>query len=408
MGKYNYDKKALKGLGVGAFLGEVKTRNAVIDAAPDTMPRSIYNVNRLAKALHPDVQFARVAKITDHGDAKSFVLVPNREKGTEALAYFRAGQYVSLALEIGGATVCKPYSLRSDPKDALGSENTSYTLTVRHSKNGFASEYILDNWQEGTEVMLSEPLGNFYYQGLRDAKQVVALAGGSGITPFFSMASAVADGIEDFDLTILYGSRTRDTILLREELEAVCARSSGRIKVVHVLSDEECEGYEHGFLTAELVKKYAPAGDYSVFVCGPKAMYAFVEPEVAKLGLPRRRVRFELSGEFGDPAQDKAYPAEAAGKTYQITVWVRGESHVVPCRAEQTLLQAMEQGGIRAPSDCRSGQCGWCHSLLLAGDVFIPESRDGRREADRKFGWIHPCSSYPLSDVTLEVPTLEK
>ena len=71
------------------------------------------------------------------------------------------------------------------------------------------------------------------------------------------MACAVADGIEDFDLTILYGSRTNDTILLKEELEAVAARSNGRVKVVHVLSDEAAEGYEHGFITAEL--KNTPA-----------------------------------------------------------------------------------------------------------------------------------------------------
>ncbi|MBS1393663.1 MAG: 2Fe-2S iron-sulfur cluster-binding protein [Christensenellales bacterium] len=25
----------------------------------------------------------------------------------------------------------------------------------------------------------------------------------------------------------------------------------------------------------------------------------------------------------------------------------------------------MEQAGIKAPSRCRSGQCGWCHSRLV-------------------------------------------
>lgn len=103
------------------------------------------------------------------------------------------------------------------------------------------------------------------------------MAGGSGITPFYSMACAVADGIEDFDLTILYGSRTKDTILLKEELEAVAARSNSRVKVVHVLSDEAAEGYEHGFITAELIRKYAGEEDYSLFLCGPKAMYDFAD-----------------------------------------------------------------------------------------------------------------------------------
>ena len=62
----------------------------------------------------------------------------------------------------------------------------------------------------------------------------------------------------------------------------------------------------------------------------------------------------------------------------------------------------MEQAGIKAPSRCRSGQCGWCHSRLVSGEVFIPDEADGRREADKKFGWIHPCCTYPLSDIELD------
>ena len=401
--KYGYDKKLLKSLSVGPFLGQVKLREKMIAEASDELPTSVYNANVLAKKLHPHAQYAVVSAIAEHPGAKSYTLVPDTEKGTEALAYFRAGQYVSVALDIGEAKLNKPYTIRSCPKDAL---KGSYTLTVKRTAKGFASDYILDNWQVGTKVKLSGPLGEFYHQELRDAKQVVALAGGSGITPFYSMAEAIADGTEDFSLTVLYGSRTKDAILLGEELEAVAKRSGGKVKVVHVLSHEECDGCEKGFLTAELIRKYAPEGDYSVYVCGPKAMYAFLDQELPKLGLKARRIRKELPGEYGDPTGDAAYPKEAAGKTYKITVLIRGESQTVECRADQTLLDALEKAGIRAPSHCRSGECGWCHSRLVSGDVYIPQDTDGRRAADKKFGWVHPCCSYPLSDVTLDVPVL--
>ena len=401
--KYGYNKKLLKTLSVGPFLGQVKLREKMIAEASDELPTSIYNANVLAKQLHPNVQYAVVTTITDHGDAKSFLLTPDAEKGTKGLAYFRAGQYVSIALDIGEAKLNKPYTIRSCPKDAL---KGTYTITVKRTANGFASDYILDNWTVGTKVKLSAPLGEFYHQELRDAKQVVALAGGSGITPFYSMAAAIADGTEDFCLTILYGSRTKNSILLGAELEQIAAASNGKVKVVHVLSDEEAEGCEKGFITAELIKKYAPEGDYSVYVCGPKAMYGFMETELPKLGLKGRRIRKELPGEYGDPTGDEKYPKEAAGKTFEITVLIRDKSQTVTCRADQTLLDALEKAGIRAPSHCRSGECGWCHSRLVSGDVYIPEDVDGRRMADKKFGWVHPCCSYPLSDVTLDVPVI--
>ena len=110
MAKYNYDKKLLKNLGTGAFLHQVETRNKAIDAAPDTIPSSIFNANVLAKRLHPAVQHCVIASVTDHGDAKSFVLTPDAEKGTTELAFFRASQYVSVTLNIDGALVHKPYT----------------------------------------------------------------------------------------------------------------------------------------------------------------------------------------------------------------------------------------------------------------------------------------------------------
>lgn len=404
--KYNYDKSVLKGLSVGPFLAIDKTRDSKISAAPDTPPVSEFNANRLAKALHPKVQFAIVSKVIDHGSAKSFNLIPDPQRGTDSLAYFRAGQYISVQFNIEGATLTRPYSICSSPKEALGTENTSYTLMVRQNDNGYVSDYILKNWTEGTTVTLSAPLGEFYFERLRDAKSVVALAGGSGITPFCSMAAAIADGIEDFTLTILYGSRDKDNLLLYDDLQGNVARSNGKVKVIPVFSDKQIDGYEHGFITAELMKKYAPTGDYSVFMCGPRAMYNFADGEISKLSLKRRRVRRELFGEYTNPEKDAAYPIELIDNTYTITVIIRDEEKKVSCKADQTLLSAMEQAGIEAPSHCRSGDCGWCHSLLISGTIYVPDAVDGRRMADTKFGWIHPCCTYPTSDITLEIPSL--
>jgi ferredoxin-NADP reductase len=402
--KYRYNKKALRTLSVGPFLAIDKTRNSKINEAPDDMPVSEFNANRLATALHPKAQYAKVEKVIDHRDAKSFVLVPDPTRNTSSLAYFRAGQYVSVSLQIGSARLAKPYSIRSNPGEALGTEHTSYTITVKKNATGYASEYILNNWIKGSEAELSGPLGGFYYERLRDAKTVIGLAGGSGITPFYSMASAIAEGIEDFNLTILYGSRTKDSILLYDELDDIVSKSNGKVKIIHVLSEEKADGFEHGFLSAEIIQRYAPSGDYSVFMCGPRAMYEFVDGELAKLNLKRRRIRRELYGEFGDPAKDAAYPGTAASKSYQLRVEIFGEKKTIACRGNQTLLSAMEESGIKAPSHCRSGECGWCHSRLISGEVFIPQSADGRRMADVKFGWIHPCCSYPLGDVSLDVP----
>ena len=392
----------LRSLNPMDFTKMTPERNARIEAAPaaDLPKADTYVPNQIAKALHPDVQYLKVSRIRVWSpDTKSFWLVPDSEKGTEKLAYFSAGQYLSLSLKIGDSFVTRPYSLASSPKEALAGE---YMITVRRAAGGFVSDYILDNWQEGTAVTASAPLGEFTYEPLRDAKKIVGLAGGSGITPFRSLAKAIADGDEDAELTLLYGSRTRADAVFAEEFEQLAAECP-RFRYVNVLSDEEAEGYEHGFLSAELIRKYAPEGEYSVFLCGPKAMYDFLDKELPKLGLRRKFIRHELFGEVKDPTKEAGYPG-AGAENYKLTVRVCGEETETTCGAKETLLVAMEKAGIAAPSHCRSGVCGWCRSKLVSGDVFVPASVDGRREADLIYGFVHPCCTFPLSDVVLDVP----
>ena len=250
--------------------------------------------------------------------------------------------------------------------------NKQYDVIVVGAGNGgLASNYILDNWTVGTEVTASEPLGVFTYEPLRDAKTIIGIAGGSGITPFRSLAKAIADGDEDAEMILLYGSRTLADAVFQEEFKALEA-SCPKFKLVNVLSHEEAAGCENGFITAELIKKYAPVGDYSLFLCGPQAMYDFVDKEIATLGLRRKFVRHELFGEYFNPSKEADYPANVA------------------------------------PAHCRSGECGWCHSKLISGEVYTPKTVDGRREADFLYGYIHPCCAFPLSDVTIEVPPVRK
>ena len=384
------------------FMNIIPERMAAVGGAPDTPLPPDYPTNRLMRAFHPEWQYGIIAKVEAHGsDAKSFTLAPDKERGTEGFAYFSAGQYVCVYLAIGGSRLLRPYSIRSAPEQAL---QGAYVLTVKRAADGFASDYILDHWAEGDKVALTGPEGNFTYEPLRDEQHIVGIAGGSGITPFHSLACAIADGTEDCRLTLLYGSRISTDILLKDELEAAAAKTD-KVKIVHVLSDEQAPGYEHGFITAELIRKYAPPEGYSLFLCGPQAMYEFCDKEIKTLDLPARLVRHELFGECKTPAAQPDYPG-AKGESFSLAVSCREERLDVPCLAGESLLTALERAGIAAPSRCRSGECGFCHTKLIGGEAYIPAAFDKRRLADVTFNRIHPCVTYPLGDAAVEIPGL--
>ena len=292
------------------------------------------------------------------------VILPHQEKGTAALVC-SVPVNISPSLLIGDMTLTRPYSLASSPRESL--ENI-YMITVENVEGGLASQFILNNWKVGTEITTSAPLGNFTYEPLRDAKTVVVLVGGSSITPIRSLALAVADGDEDADLIILYGSRTlEETIFFQDllNLEEKCER----IKVVNIFSEEEREGYEHGFITAELIKKYAPDDEYSLFICGPQVMREFVDKEIEALGLRKKFIRHEVFGEYFGPSKEADYPENVA-PSFKVTVRIAGKEQVITASSDISLLRSMEANGISAPARCRSGECGWCHSKPVSGEIY--------------------------------------
>ncbi len=375
---------------------EKKIELANAEKLPET---DSYKANQIAKALHPEVQNLVVSDVVDlNEDAKLYVLSPDSENGTKQLAYFSAGQYLSISLKIGSAVTSRPYSICSSPSESL---KGIYKILVKRVSGGFVSDYILSNWTKGTKVKASAPEGNFSYEPLRDAKNVIGVVGGSGISVFYSMAQAVFNGDEDFSLTILYGSKTEKDIILKKELDDIAAKCD-KVKVVYVLSEEHNASYEHGFITADLIKKYKSSDEYSVFVCGPKVMYDFERTELEKLGIRKKFIRFELCGLYKNPEMYADFPKNKEGK-YQLKVHTEGEVKTINCSSEETLLVAMEREGIAVPSRCRSGECGWCRSRLVSGEVFIPAENDGRRLADVQFGYVHPCVTYPVSDVSIEL-----
>lgn len=393
----------LKNLKATKFIPIITGRQNRFKEASNKLVRDNDTAMALAKALHPKRQYLKIAAVREMApDCKTFTLVPDEERGTTSLAYFGAGKYLTVFETINDMPITRAYSISSSPKDSLEGK---YTLTIKRVEGGLMSQYILDTWEVGTKVEVSAPSGNFEYQPLRDAETVICVAGGSGITPFLSMANAVADGDEDFKLVLLYGSRNYDNILFRDEL-AELEKKCDKIKVVHVLSDEskEIKGTEKGFITAELIKKYAPAdAEYSVFLCGPQQMYAFVDKELEKLALPRKFVRHEMFGEFHNPGTQADYPAGVPEKV-KITVTIQGETKTVEGLSADSVMQTLEKNGIAVPARCRSGECGFCHSHLLSGKVYVPKQLEYRRLADYKFGCIHPCCSFPLTDLEIDVP----
>ena len=383
---------------VGGASRVTKARLDAFAAASET-PETVDPIGDVAREWHPG---ALDLTVTDIRPVSPTAKTVRFEKvGGGKLPPFYAGQFISLMFEIGGHVLCRPYSISSAPFEAR-KENGYVEITVRRSKgDGLVCDYINQELKVGDRVRGTMGLGQFYYEPLRDAHHIAALAGGIGVTPFVSMAKEIKNGTLDAELTILYGSDRSDDIILKDELDAL---ECDRVHVVHVLSGDEPDWQgERGFLTADLIQRHI-TGDATYFICGPQVMYRFLREEIKKLDVPARRVRFEVFGQAKDIASFPGFPSEKKDDVYTLTV-VRGiHRDEIPAKATESLVVACERAGIVLHTDCRSGECGFCRTKVLSGEYYVCPENDGRHAADKDLGYVHACAAYPLSDMTIKIP----
>lgn len=365
-----------------------KEREKIIASTPLENIKVEYNTNEVARSLHPKLQYVKVIDIiNESNDVKTFLLAPNDEKGTKKLAYFKAGQYVTVRIRIGKCLYKRPYTLSCSPKLAL---KNRYTITIKRKEEGVVSNYFFNNITIGSSFVISAPNGTFCYERIRDAKNVIAIAGGSGITPFISMAEAINDQLLNFNLTILYGAKTTKDLIFKERLDKLS--TNGRIKVKYILSEEESDKYERGFIEKETIEPYL-VEENSFFVCGPMELYKHMNEVLKEYNLAKKFIRTDLFFSEIELRREEEF---------NVKIITKDKEFNINCNGQETLLSAIEKNGILAPSSCHVGVCGLCRSKLLSGKIKTFDS--DIRASDKNLNYIHPCSSFPESDVVIKLP----
>jgi len=173
-----------------------------------------------------------------------------------------------------GAPVIRPYTPVST-NAMLG----KFELMVKIYPDGKMSQH-LDTLEVGKLVHFKHVGGNVKIQYPFQAKKEIGMiVGGTGITPMIQALHCVLGSKDDTSkVAMLYGSKTSKEILAKETLDA-WERSSGRLKVTHVLSDEPAESTSwtgaRGFITREMIEANFPKPDSDclIFVCGPPPLY---------------------------------------------------------------------------------------------------------------------------------------
>jgi ferredoxin-NADP reductase len=199
----------------------------------------------------------------------------------------RAGQHVDVRLTAeDGYQAERSYSIASGPDDP------SLALTVERIDDGEVSPYLVDEVRPGDTFELRGPIGGYFAWGPSDGGPLLLVGGGSGVVPLRAMLRARP---RDVAARLVYSARTLDSVIYREELEALGD------DVVLTLTRERRDGIRAGRVDAGLLREvgYRPEQEPRIFVCGPTSFVESAASALVELGHAPERIRTERFGPSG-------------------------------------------------------------------------------------------------------------
>jgi ferredoxin-NADP reductase len=336
-------------------------------------------------AFHP-LRVARVVEET--ADAYSYVLeVPG---DLEATFRYQAGQFCTFRVVADGQTHARCYSMSSAP--AVDAE---LRVTVKRVPGGVVSNWMADHLVAGNTIDVAPPGGVF----LLDAGEadVVAFAGGSGITPVLSVIKT-ALATTQRRVRLLYANRDRDSIIFAAELDELVAAHPGRLEVVHHL-DVESGFMDAGHVTALTgAAGQATGPEPTFYICGPTPFMDIAEGALLEQGVAAERIHLERFGPIVPPPtfEPPGSDTDDEPTAIEVTIELDGKVETTEHRPGTTLLQTARQAGLSPPFSCESGNCATCMGRLVEGTatMFVNNALTAD-EVDE--GWVLTCQAVPTA-----------
>lgn len=322
-----------------------------------------------------------------------------KQPGLKKITYL-PGQFLTLIFKINGRRYSRAYSFSSAPVIDKFLE-----VTVKRVPSGLVSNHICDIVAVGDVVEVLPPMGDFVIPNeVSYTNYPIVLWGvGSGITPLFSIAKQILhNSSTEQQVILVYGNRTTDTVIFKDQIEALEKQYAHRFKVWHFYTQigvteqavQLIKGRIDPNLVLDALSTVCTISNTLHYICGPSGLKLAVKAALASCMVPSEQVfseDFELIKNEADFVDIH---------TAFVSVTQNGTEHIVEVVKGKSILEAGLDALIDMPYSCQTGNCSVCKGRLRSGSVkqILPKHAD---LADDEF---QLCCTYPKSaDVVFEI-----
>ncbi len=313
---------------------------------------------------------------------------------------YKQGQSVTMKTSINGEEVRRTYSLCSSP---LSNE---FRVAIKLLKDGLFSNYVHKNFKVGDVLDVMPPIGKFYSEvHIENAKNYVAFAAGSGITPIISIIKTILLTEPKSKVTLVYGNKNSNSIIFKTELEDLKSSFFQQLQIIHTFSREETdspinEGRIDEFKLKQLSTIIRYNNVHEFFICGPEEMIVCVKNFLELKNIEKQKIHFELfiaSGRKTTTNKTETNTTNASTSFVSVKADGRTFSFNLPNSSNVSILDAAIQNGADLPYSCKGGVCTTCKAKLVEGKVDM-DVNWGLEQEEVDKGFILTCQSHPTTE----------
>ena len=212
---------------------------------------------------------------------------------TEVASRFKPGQFLHLALDPYDPSFNWPESRVFSIANAPNRENE---IEILVSPKGAFTNRMIKGLNVGSQVWIKLPFGIFNFDAVKN-RNVVLLAGGTGISPFLSLLRQTLEyDLSYQSLTLFYGVKNPGLIIFDELLKECLDKIRGFTCQVYCENgmNIESQTMHSGMLpVTDIVNKFSEKADALYYISGPKTMIETFENELIRRGVGRDNIIYD-------------------------------------------------------------------------------------------------------------------
>ncbi len=196
---------------------------------------------------------------------------------------YKPGQYMMVDLETGDDEGTHPLSIASSPTEDF------LLFSTKISESSFKKKF--NKLKVGDKIKVKGPMGVFVLDV--NAKNIIFLGGGIGITPFRGMIKYACDKKLPIKLTLLYSNKTPAEICYKDEWDLL-EKHNPNLKVVNTITEDQSWQGRKVRVSEEMIKEFCNDLNNTLFyICGPPGMVDALSNLLKTMSVPRQNVKVE-------------------------------------------------------------------------------------------------------------------